>query len=317
LGYRSFHAAMSERFGGKVYKLSLDGGMTCPNRDGSLDHRGCIFCSELGSGDFAAPHCDDLAMQLTQAKERVKQKSGEGAYIAYFQSFTNTYAPIAYLESLFWEAIRSPDIVALSIATRPDCLPWEVLELLSKLNEVKPVWVELGLQSIHPQTVAYIRRGYDNHCFDEAVKRLKGAGIEVIAHMILGLPGEAREMMVETARYIGDRGADGIKLQLLHVLEGTDLAEDYRRGAFQTLSLEEYIACLEACLRVLPPHMVIHRLTGDGPKARLLAPRWSGDKKRVLNEIHRAISRDGLEQGSLWVESIGTDENHSMGGIVR
>lgn len=298
--YRSFSKAMSERFGSKVYKLSLDGGMTCPNRDGRLHSRGCVFCSELGSGDFAEPFCPDVALQLEQAKQRVNRKIGDGNYIAYFQSFTNTYAPVRYLENLFTQAISSPNIVALSVATRPDCLPAEVIDLLYRLNQEKPVWVELGLQTIHPKTVDYIRRSYPNACFDDAVKRLKKAGLEVIAHMILGLPGESQSMMVQTAGYIGTSGADGIKLQLLHVLEGTDLAEDYRSGRFEALSLEEYILILEDCIRVLPPNMVIHRLTGDGPKARLIAPLWSADKKRVLNEIRRAFERDQLQQGSLW-----------------
>lgn len=296
--YRSFSKAMEERFGSKVYKLSLDGGMTCPNRDGTLDSRGCIFCSELGSGEYAEPCCKNVAQQLEKAKLRVSRKIDQGKYIAYFQSFTNTYAPVSYLEKIFREAISSPEIAALSVATRPDCLPSEVIDLLYCLNQEKPVWVELGLQSIHSQTIDYIRRGYSNACFEDAVRRLKAAGLEIIVHMILGLPGETRPMMVQTARYIGESGADGVKLQLLHVLEGTDLAVDYRCGRFDTLSLEEYILILEDCIRVLPPQMVIHRLTGDGPKARLIAPLWSGDKKRVLNEIRHAFQRDGLQQGS-------------------
>ena len=298
--YRSFHQVMSERFGCKVYKLALDGGMTCPNRDGTIHERGCIFCSECGSGEFAEPYCQDIAIQLEQAKLRVNRKNKDGKYIAYFQSFTNTYAPVQYLEHLFKRAIDSPDIVALSIATRPDCLPTEVIELLGRLHQEKPVWVELGLQTIHPKTVSYIRRGYTEECFEDAVTRLKEAGLEIIVHMILGLPGETRDMMVQTAKYIGQCGADGVKLQLLHVLEGTDLAEEYDRGSFETLSLEEYIQVLEACIRVLPPDMVIHRLTGDGPKTKLIAPLWSGNKKRVLNEIRVAFQRDKLQQGSLW-----------------
>jgi radical SAM protein (TIGR01212 family) len=298
--YRSFSKAMFERFGSKVYKLSLDGGMTCPNRDGTLHTRGCIFCSELGSGDFAEPVCADIVLQLEQAKLRINRKMSEGKYIAYFQSFTNTYAPLRYLETLFTQAIRSPDVVALSVATRPDCLSSEVIDLLHRLQQEKPVWVELGLQTIHSQTVSYIRRGYPNTCFEDAVRRLKKAGLEIIVHMILGLPGESRSMMLQTAGYIANSGVDGIKLQLLHVLEGTDLAEEYRCGKFEVLSLAEYIQILEDCIRVLPPHMVIHRLTGDGPKARLLAPLWSGDKKRVLNEIEKTFARDGLQQGSLW-----------------
>lgn len=298
--YRSAGQAMQERFGTKVYKLSLDGGMTCPNRDGTLSSRGCIFCSDCGSGDFAAPHCDDLTQQLQDAKARVQRKVKDGKYIAYFQSYTNTYAPRSHLERLFREATKPEEIVALSIATRPDCLPEDVMALLAELNRIKPVWVELGLQTIHPQTAHYIRRGYELPCFDDAVKRLKERGLEVIVHMILGLPGETREEMLETARYIGRSGADGIKIQLLHVLEGTDLAQEYREGKVRELSLEEYCSLVEDCLQNLPPEMVIHRLTGDGPKRSLIAPAWSADKKRVLQTMNEAFARDNVKQGSLW-----------------
>lgn len=298
--YRSFHEAMRERFGTKVYKLSLDGGMTCPNRDGTLSEGGCIFCSDCGSGDFAAPFCEDIAAQMETAKKRVRRKLKDGQYIAYFQSFTNTYAPLPYLERLYRAAIEPEDIVALSIATRPDCLPPNVMALLAELNRSKPVWVELGLQTIHPETARYIRRGYALSCFDEAVRRLKEAGLEVIVHMILGLPGETREQMVETARYIGTSGADGIKIQLLHVLEGTDLGEEYRKGKFRALSLEEYLSLVEDCLQILPPDLVIHRLTGDGPKRSLMAPLWSADKKRVLQTMNETFARDHLQQGSRW-----------------
>ncbi len=298
--YRSFHSAMAERFGGKVYKLSLDGGMTCPNRDGTLGTGGCLFCGEKGGGDFAAPHCDDLALQLERAKERVRGKMKEGRYMAYFQSFSNTYAPVSHLERIFREAMRPPEIVALAIATRPDCLPTEVVDLLERLNRDKPVFVELGLQTIHPETARYLRRGYELKVFDRAVEELRGASLEVVVHMILGLPGETVEDMVKTAAYIGKSGATGIKLQLLHVLAGTDLAEEYRRGLFETLTLEGYIEALLACVCVLPPEMVIHRLTGDGAKRDLLAPLWSGDKKRVLREIQRAFQESGLQQGDRW-----------------
>lgn len=298
--YRSFHQEMRERFGTKVYKLSLDGGMTCPNRDGTLSDRGCIFCSDFGSGDFAVPFCEDMKVQMEAAKNRVRRKLKDGKYISYFQSFTNTYAPLAYLERLYRAAIEPDDIVALSIATRPDCLPEAVITLLADINRSKPVWVELGLQTIHPETAQYIRRGYALSCFDNAVKRLKEHGLDVIVHMILGLPGETREQMVETARYIGRSGADGIKIQLLHVLEGTDLAEEYQVGKFGVLSLEEYISLVEDCLRTLPPDLVIHRLTGDGPKKSLMAPLWSADKKRVLQTMNETFARDHLQQGSLW-----------------
>ena len=298
MAYRSLNQAMKERFGCKVYKLALDGGMTCPNRDGTIGTRGCIFCSDVGSGEFAAPVCGDIRRQIEQAKVRVKQKNKGGKYIAYFQSFTNTYGPLPYLETIFRQAIEPEEIVALSIATRPDCLPQAVVDMLCRLSQSKPVWVELGLQTIHPASARYIRRGYDLEVYEDAVQRLKAAGLEVITHVILGLPGESHGDMVETVRYVGQTGGDGIKLQLLHVLEGTDLAQDYLAGKVPVLSLEEYISLLEDCLEVLPPELVIHRLTGDGAKGTLLAPLWTGDKKRVLNAIQTAFLRDGVQQGS-------------------
>lgn len=292
--YRTLNSCLQERFGCKVYKLSLNGGMTCPNRDGTCGSRGCIFCS--GSGEFAESG-PSIAEQLQRAKARVSGKIRDGKYIAYFQSFTNTYAPVERLERLFSEAIEPEDIVALSVATRPDCLPDDVLALLESLNRRKPVFVELGLQTIHAETAARIRRGYDLSVYDWAVSALKSRDIEVVTHMIAGLPGETREMIVETARYIGASGADGIKIHLLHVLEGTDLAEEYRSGRVPILSMEEYIATVAACLRVLPPQMVIHRLTGDGDKRTLLAPLWSADKKIVLNAMNRALQ--SVTQGEL------------------
>ncbi|MBQ2862508.1 MAG: TIGR01212 family radical SAM protein [Oscillospiraceae bacterium] len=288
---------MREKFGEKVYKLALEGGFTCPNRDGTLGTKGCIFCLG-GSGDFAEKPCENIFLQIEKAKARVAAKNPSGKYIAYFQSYTNTYGPVEKMRALFTEAISHPDVVALSIGTRPDCLPDEVLELLSELNKIKPVWVELGLQTVHEKTAEYIRRGYPLCVFDSAVKRLKKAGIYVIVHMIIGLPGETSEMIAKTAEYIGKSGADGIKLQLLHILEGTDLAEDYASGKFKTLELEEYISVLEECIRRIPPEMTVHRLTGDGSKKHLVAPLWSADKKRVLNAINAAFRKDNLEQGS-------------------
>lgn len=298
--YCSFNQAMQARFGSKVYKLALDGGMTCPNRDGKIGKRGCIFCSDVGSGDFAAPVCGTISEQIARAKQRVEAKNKGGRYIAYFQSFTNTYAPLSYLERLFRQALEPEEIVALSIATRPDCLAPEVISLLETLHQDKPIWVELGLQTIHPKSAQYIRRGYDLPVYDQAVRRLKDAGLEVITHVILGLPGETLEDMVATARYVGRSGADGIKLQLLHVLEGTDLAQEYRAGQVPILSQEDYIRILEACLAVLPPNMVIHRLTGDGAKKDLLAPLWSANKKQVLNAISTSFARDRVRQGSCY-----------------
>ncbi|MBQ9851841.1 MAG: TIGR01212 family radical SAM protein [Ruminiclostridium sp.] len=296
--YYSLNQAMKERFGCKVYKLALDGGMTCPNRDGTIGERGCIFCSDVGSGEFASPACGNISRQIAQAKARVEKKNKGGKYVAYFQSFTNTYGPLPYLERIFREAMEPEDIVALSVATRPDCLGPEVIDLLAQLNTCKPVWVELGLQTIHPASARYIRRGYDLEVYDWAVRVLKEADLEVITHVILGLPGESREQMAETVRYVGQSGVDGIKLQLLHVLEGTDLAQDWREGKVPVMELEDYVRLLEDCLAVLPPDMVIHRLTGDGYKRDLLAPLWTGDKKRVLNTINQTFARDGVCQGS-------------------
>lgn len=294
--YRSLNTELLEKFGQKVYKLALEGGFSCPNRDGTLGKNGCIFCLG-GSGDFAEKNCGCVFEQIEKAKKLVEHKNPSGKYIAYFQSYTNTYGPLEKLEKLFSEAISHPDICALSIGTRPDCLPDEVIELLSKLNKTKPVWVELGLQTIHPKTAEYIRRGYPLSVFDSAVKRLKKAEIYVIVHMIIGLPGETPEQIAKTAEYIGKSGADGIKLQLLHVLRGTDLESDYNAGLFKTLELDEYIEILEECIRRIPPEMTVHRLTGDGSKKHLIAPIWSADKKRVLNAVNAAFKRDNLIQG--------------------
>lgn len=293
--YRSLNAALRERFGEKVYKLALDGGFTCPTRDGTIDTRGCIFCAG-GSGAFTVPVGDDVHAAIEQAKKLVADKGGK-KYIAYYQSYTGTYAPLARLRALYTETLSHPDVVALAIGTRPDCLPDEVIALLKDLNRVKPVWVELGLQTVHETTAEFIRRGYKLAVFDDAVRRLHEAGIEVVVHMILGLPGETPEMMEETARYIGRSGAEGIKFQLLHVPEGTDLAEDYRKGRFSVLSLEEYIRVLERCVEAIPAEMIVHRLTGDGAKRELIAPLWSAEKKQVLNAINRAFDRDDVRQG--------------------
>jgi len=293
--WNSLNDRLREQYGTKVYKLALSSGCSCPNRDGTLGTCGCIFCD--GAGAFAA--AGDIHTQLTEAKARVAAKTGTGAkYIAYFQSFTNTYGPVERLRELYLAAMEPEDVVALSIATRPDCLGPEVLRLLEELNRKKPVWVELGLQTIHPETAAYIRRGYDLPVYEEAVRNLKALGITVIAHQILGLPGETATMMTKTAQYIGQSGVNGVKFHLLHVLRGTDLAEDWEAGRFETMSLEAYIEVLEECVRRIPREMVVHRLTGDGAKRDLLAPLWSGDKKRVLNAIHSAFLRDNVEQGS-------------------
>ena len=297
--YYSLNEYLKNTFGEKVYKLSLDGGMTCPNRDGTLGTRGCIFCSAGGSGEFAACRALSVSEQLAQAKARVAAKSDCRKFIAYFQPFSNTYAPVGYLRRIFEEAMAPDEIVALSVATRPDCLGEDVLALLGELNRRKPVWVELGLQTIHPRTAAYIRRGYALEVYDEAVRRLHDSGITVITHVILGLPGESRADMLATVRYAGER-SDGIKLQLLHVLKGTDLLRDYERGMFETMSLEEYADLVCDCIEALPPHVVIHRLTGDGDKKLLVAPLWSGDKKRVLNTINKIVHSQNVIQGGCY-----------------
>ena len=296
--YRTLDQPYRQRFGQKVYKLSIDAGFTCPNRDGTLGYRGCIFCSAYGGGEFADGAAPTVAQQLEQAKARVRAKNKDGKYMAYFQSFTNTYGDVEKLEGLFRRAIEGEDIVALSIATRPDCLGEEVMAMLERLADSKPLWVELGLQTIHPQSAAYIRRGYELEVFDRAVEKLRAIGAEVIVHQILGLPGETAEDMAATARYIGRSGAAGVKFHLLHVLRGTDLAADYLAEKFETMTMEAYIAALEGCVRAIPREMVIHRLTGDGAKKDLIAPLWSGDKKRVLNAIHAAFAERDVEQGS-------------------
>ena len=280
---------LRERFGCKVYKIAINAGLTCPNRDGKLGFSGCIFCSAGGSGEFAGDASGSITDQIEDGKKLVSSKIKEGKFIAYFQAYTNTYAPVSTLRKVFSEAVNNEDIVALSIATRPDCLPDDVLGLLEELNRIKPVWVELGLQTIHKKTADYIRRGYDLDVYDNAVSELKKRGIEVITHVILGLPGEDMNMMKETVKYVCDHGTDGIKLQLLHVLKGTDLEKDYREGKFEVLTEDEYINILKECVKVIPETTVIHRLTGDGDKKILVAPLWSGDKKHMINRIRKEV----------------------------
>lgn len=290
LFYYSLNKYLKDTFGVKVYKISLDAGFTCPNRDGTLGTRGCIFCSEGGSGDFAESRHKSITDQINEGKHRVEKKAGNNAkFIAYFQAFTNTYAPVEVLRRFYSEAILHPDIVAISVATRPDCLPVEVIDLLDELNQIKPVWVELGLQTIHDRTAAYIRRGYPLPVYDSAVRNLKARNLTVITHMIIGLPGESREDIIKTASYIGASGVSGIKLQLLHVLKGTDLYKDYSEGLFKTLEMNEYIDLVCDCIRVLPDNIVVHRITGDGDKKTLVAPLWSADKKKVLNAFAKKL----------------------------
>lgn len=287
--YLSFNKYLKDKFGQKVYKISLDGGFTCPNRDGKAGTRGCIFCSKGGSGDFAESREMSITEQIESGKKKVEKKIKSGKYIAYFQAFTNTYAPVEILRQKYEEAINHPDIVALSIATRPDCLGDDVLRLLDEMNKIKPVFVELGLQTIHQKSAKYIRRGYDLSVYDKAVRDLKKIGVNVVVHVILGLPNESENDMLETVKYVCESGANGIKLQLLHVIDGTDLAKDYEKGLFKTLEFDEYVNLIVKCVKIIPKDIVIHRLTGDGAKKDLIAPLWSADKKRVLNAINKAL----------------------------
>lgn len=298
--YYSLNDFLKNKYGEKVYKIALDANMTCPNRDGTLGTKGCIFCSAGGSGDFAAKQCSDIATQLDIGKSYFKDKNIGKKFIAYFQSYTNTYAPIPYLKQIFTEALLVDDVVGISIATRPDCISDEVLVLLKELQKSYPqkfIWVELGLQSIHEKTSEYIRRGYPLSCFDKAVMQLSQAKIPIIVHVILGLPFETKEQMLQTIAYLNEKPIFGIKLQLLHVLKGTDLSSDYQKNLFSTLSLEEYIDILISCLEELSPDIVIHRLTGDGPKDLLIAPTWSLNKRNVLNTLHKQMKEKNTRQG--------------------
>lgn len=287
--YLSFNKYLKDKFGQKVYKISLDGGFTCPNRDGKTGIRGCIFCSKGGSGDFAESREMSITEQIESGNKKVERKIKSGKYIAYFQAFTNTYAPVEMLRQKYVEAINHPDIVALSIATRPDCLGDDVLRLLDEMNKIKPIFVELGLQTIHQKSAKYIRRGYDLNVYDKAVRDLKEIGVNIVVHVILGLPNESENDMLETVKYVCESGANGIKLQLLHVIDGTDLAKDYEKGLFKTLEFDEYVNLIVKCVKIIPKDIVIHRLTGDGAKKDLIAPLWSADKKRVLNAINKAL----------------------------
>ena len=297
--YYSFSAMLKERFGEKIYKVALNGGMTCPNRDGKIGHRGCIFCSAGGSGDFASDAQLSITEQIDSQIAQISAKRPVQKYIAYFQAYTNTYAPTAYLEAIFTEAISHPKVIAVSIGTRPDCLSPDTIQLLTRLNEIKPVWIELGLQTIHPDTARYIRRGYPLSVFEQAVQSLTDGGIEVIVHTILGLPGEDHQKMLETVLYLNRMPISGIKLQLLHVLKDTDLADEYERGVFDVLSQEDYFNILIDCLEHLRPDIVVHRVTGDGPKDLLIAPAWSSAKRTVLNNLHHEMKLRGAYQGRL------------------
>ena len=297
--YYSFDSFLKNHFGEKIYKVSLDGGFTCPNRDGTLGTGGCIFCSEGGSGDFASSACLSITDQITDGIEMVSKKIEKGKYIAYFQAFTNTYGPIEKLEALYMEAINDQRIVALAIGTRPDCLPPEVLNLLERLNQIKPVFVELGLQTIHEATASFIRRGYSLSCFDEAVLNLHKIGVLTVVHLILGLPGETKEMMIESVRYLNTIPVHGVKFSMLHILKNTDLADYYVDHPFDIFTLDSYVDLLLKCIENLNPEIVIHRLTGDGPKDLLIAPTWSLHKRKVLNTIAHEMKVLDIRQGDL------------------
>lgn len=295
--YNSLNNYLRNKFGKKVYKISIDGGFTCPNRDGKISTGGCIFCSAKGSGDFATSKSLSITQQIEQGKERVRSKTKDNSFIAYFQAFTNTYAPIDVLESKFTEAINHKNIVALSVATRPDCVDDNVLKLLEKLNKIKPVWVELGLQTIKESSVDYIRRGYENSVYVDTATKLRNIGIEVITHIILGLPNENKLDMLRSVDF-ACKYSNGIKLQLLHILKGTDLLKDYEDSKFNALTMEQYIDILCDAVSIIPKNVVIHRLTGDGDKKILVAPLWSGNKKVVLNTINKTFEERNIIQGS-------------------
>lgn len=298
--YRSLDFQLKQRYGEKIYKVSLNGGMTCPNRDGTLGTRGCIFCSEGGSGDFSADPKLSVTEQIEAQKQLLCRKFPVRHFIAYFQAYTNTYAPLPFLEHLFLEAINHPDIVGLSIATRPDCLPKDTLQLLADLNRIKPVTVELGLQTIHDKTAAFLRRGYSTDCFLDAVRRLQAYGLETVVHTIIGLPGEGPQELFATMRCLNDCNVQGVKLQLLHILKHTDLADYYALSGFHVLEEAEYVDLVIRCLELLSPDITIHRLTGDGPKDLLIAPLWSRRKRAVLNHIHQELRIRGTWQGRLY-----------------
>jgi uncharacterized protein len=296
--YYTLNNHLRNHFGGKVFKISLDAGFTCPTRDGTKGREGCVFCSARGSGDYAGQRADSLTAQFDDVRKRMHDKWPDGKYLAYFQAFSNTYAPLETLRERYEQALSWDDVVGLSIATRPDCLPEKVLDYLADVHRRTYLWVELGLQSIHPATATRIGRGYDYPVFLDAVERLRARGIQVCVHIIDGLPGEDAAMMRETAQQMAHLDLQGIKIHLLHILRDTPLAEDYQQGRVAVLEKEAYIATLCDQLELLPPEMVIHRLTGDGPRDLLLAPLWSLKKWEVLNAIDDELKRRDTWQGA-------------------
>lgn len=295
--YYSLDYYLKSTYGEKLYKIALNGGCTCPNRDGTIGTGGCIFCSSGGSGDFASDGTLSIREQIAAGKELVKNKHTGNGYIAYFQAYTNTYAPLEHLRRIFTEAVQEEDVKILSIATRPDCLGEDVLNLLEELNRIKPVWIELGLQTIHPETADFIRRGYDLSVFESAVQELSRRSIQTIVHVILCLPGESHSQMLDTIHYLNRMPIQGIKLQLLHILKHTDLADYYENSPFPVPSMQEYFYILSICISHLRPDIVIHRLTGDGPKPLLIAPLWTGNKRMVLNQLQKYLKDHDIWQG--------------------
>lgn len=296
--YYSLNDYLKKEYGHKLYKLTLSCSVTCPNRDGTCGDKGCIFCSGKGSGDFAQKATEDIDTQIQKAKLLIKNKTECDKYIAYFQSYTSTYGDIEKIREYLLSAAVRNDIEIVSVATRPDCLDDKIMDILKEVKRVKPLWVELGLQTIHQSSACYIRRGYDTAVYFDAVRKLKDIGATVITHVILGLPYETKEMMIDTVRAVS-KVTDGIKLQLLHVLKGTDLEREYKERKFEVLSIDKYADILCECINVLPENVVIHRLTGDGNKSELIAPLWTKDKKRVLNFINHQMKANNVQQGKL------------------
>ncbi len=298
--YLTINEYLKSRFGQKLYRIALNGGMTCPNRDGKIGTRGCIFCSEGGSGEFAQSPKLSISEQIENGKTLLLKKQKSGKYIAYFQAYTNTYAPVEYLSSVFYEAALHPDIAVISIATRPDCIDDDIIVLLSEINKIKPVWIELGLQTSNEKSALFIRRGYDNSVFEQAVVKLRNASLDYIVHLIFGLPDETHNDMFDSVKYVSSFKPNGIKLQLLHIIKNTDLAQLYEQGLVNMLSMDEYIDIIVYAIGLLPPETVIHRLTGDSPHGLLIAPKWSEKKWEILNEINSRLELRNIFQGDFY-----------------
>ncbi len=300
--YHSLNYFLREKFGEKVFKISLDAGFSCPNRDGTISKGGCIFCSERGSGDFAGDRKFSITNQFNDIKDMMRKKWKSGKYIAYFQAYTNTYAPVDVLRAKYTEAVEQEGVVALAIATRPDCLSEEVLELLQEFNNKVYVWVELGLQTSKESTAKFINRGYDLPVFEKAVKDLRDRGIDVVVHTIFGLPKEEKDDMIETIRYLSSKDIQGIKIHLLHLMKDTLMVRLYEDGKMKFMSQEEYIELIGKAISLLPPGVVVHRVTGDAPRDLLIEPQWSLKKWEVLNAIDKYLEDNDIYQGKEYVE---------------